>query len=840
MSQKLSESEMTTGAKQHSSTASSPEEIRDNFLTSGDAGEVFRLRSRFVEQEVRNAYTSLLAPAFPTGLAILAVGGYGRAELFPYSDIDICLLLESDKIVEDKRSDVSAFLQRLWDANLRVSQSVRTIGECCELHDQNIELNISLIDQRFLAGDAELHARLEPKLKKFFESQKLNLARHLCRLARQRHGQFHDTVYHLEPNIKEGPGGLRDLHLLDWFHKLDVPGLHEIAWRDMDPARDFIYPLRCFLHYRSKRDNNVLNFDAQDELPELKYSKFSDPEIWMREYFRHVRSIYGTASRAMEAVESKNNSLLAGLREWRTRLSNSDFTVARDRVYFKAPAALESDPDIILRLFQFLARHGIRLSLDVERRIAEAKEKIAAHFATPRPLWAGIRELLSLPHTALALRSMQDNGILRMIFPEWEAIEYMVTRDFYHSYTVDEHTIVTIENLQSLARSAEPGRRRFSTLLSEIDEPAVLRLALLFHDVGKGAKTGNHSQISAGMANAAMERIQVPEKHRNMVLFLIEEHLSLSAAMTGRDLDDPSTARQLAEKTGTVEALRYLTLLTYADVSAVNATALSPWRLEQLWRVYLTVHHELTRELQTDRIQSAGPGMEDRDSFLKGLPTRYLRTHTEEEIKMHLELEQRRKDAEVALDTRKTEGGYLLTVLAKDRLALFASVAGALSSFGMNILKAEAFANQQGTILDTFVFADPGRTLELNPSEMDRLQLTLERVLLGKVQAKELLRYRAQPTLPSKKSGIPPRVTFDNEASDLATLVEIVAEDRPGLLYDIASALSSANCNIEVVLVDTEAHKAMDVFYVSQGGKKLTEPAMIHARELLQKACQQR
>jgi [protein-PII] uridylyltransferase len=307
------------------------------------------------------------------------------------------------------------------------------------------------------------------------------------------------------------------------------------------------------------------------------------------------------------------------------------------------------------------------------------------------------------------------------------------------------------------------------------------------------------------------------------VEFLILQHLTLSAAMTSRDLDDPATARLLADKVGTIEALRYLTLLTYADVAGVNPTALSPWRLEQLWRVYLTAHHELTRELQTDRISLPGDLSDQKAAFLKGLPVRYLRTHTEDEIQMHLDLEERRKQAEVALDIRKVDGGYSLTILAKDRLYLFASVAGALASFGLNILKAEAFANQQGTILDTFVFSDPNRTIELNPSEVERLQVTLERVLLGRVLVKDLLKYRPKPTLPSKRSSIVPKVAFDNTASETATLLEITAEDRPGLLYDVAAALSSEGCNIDLVLVDTEAHKAMDVFYISSGGKKLSE-----------------
>jgi [protein-PII] uridylyltransferase len=216
---------------------------------------------------------------------------------------------------------------------------------------------------------------------------------------------------------------------------------------------------------------------------------------------------------------------------------------------------------------------------------------------------------------------------------------------------------------------------------------------------------------------------------------------------------------------------------------------------------------------------------------------RYLRTHSEPEIRMHLELEARRRDAEVALDIRKTEGGYVLTVLAKDRLHLFASVAGALASYGMNILKAEAFANQQGTILDTFVFSDPVRTLELNPPEVDRLLSILERVLLGRLHVRELLRSRPKPVVQGKRSLLKPKVSFDNEASEGATLLELVAEDRPGLLYDVASALSSTGCNIELVLVDTEAHKAMDVFYISNSGRKLTEAHMKTLKTALETVC---
>lgn len=831
------ESETMTGAKLLSDPAAFASALGEQFLAHGRYADTIRERTRFVESQVCESHSLHLASSFPRGLAVLAVGGFGRAELFPHSDVDLCLLVENEKLAQEKRSSISAFLQSLWDAGFRASHSVRTVSECCELHDQNVELNISLLDLRPLAGDLALFEALEPRLRKFYDNQSLQVARHLTRLARSRRAQFHDSIYHLEPNVKESPGGLRDLQLLDWFRKLRITGMDDFSWQEeLEPARAFLYQVRCFLHYHSNRDNNVLGFEAQDHLTEWSCSPHPTPEEWMRQYFLRARCIFAAAARAMESVEVKNNSLLAGFRDWRSRLSNSDFTVARDRVFFKAPHAMEQDPELALRLFQFVARHGIRLSLESERRIQEAMPRLAEFFASPRPLWSAVHEILSQPHAALALRSMQDTAVLRLLFPEWAGIECCVVRDFYHRYTVDEHTLVTIENLQNLAKTTLPGHRRFATLLTEIEDPAVIRFALLFHDVGKGARTGNHSEESVIMAEGAMNRIRVPEKAKRMVLFLIQQHLALSSAMTSRDLDDPATARMIAAKVGTIEALKCLAVLTYTDIAAVNPGALTPWRLEQLWRVYMTTHHELTRELQTDRIENPSAG-EEQDSFLKGLPVRYLRTHTDEEIRVHFDLEQRRKDAEVAIDIRRMEGGYMLTVLAKDRLALFASIAGALSSFGMNILKAEAFANQQGTILDTFVFADPSRTLELNPSEMERLQLTIERVLLGRTQVKDLLKYRPKPALPSRRGAIPPRVTFDNDASGSATLVEITAEDRPGLLYDIASCLSSHGCNIELVLVDTEAHKAMDVFYVSSSGRKVPEALMQPLRNSLEQAC---
>jgi [protein-PII] uridylyltransferase len=851
MSRRRSESGTKTVEKPVSNSSNTlipdGDPVRDRFFATGDARQVLRDKSAYVDGVVKAAYAEHLAPVYPANFAALAVGGYGRRELFPHSDIDV-LLLSAAVPTTTERAGISAFLQAIWDAGLRLSHSVRDVKECVELHEQNIELNISLLDRRFLAGDAALWDELESRMPKFLTGQRQALMRHLCKMTRQRHAKFHDTIYHLEPNIKEGPGGMRDLHVLAWLRQLAGDGGSDSPWiNPVDEPREFLHTLRCFLHYRSNRDNNLLNFEAQEEFTELPFvdagiraaaSRGEAAGRWMREYFRNARAIQRETVRTLEAHEGAGSGLLAGFRDWRSRLSNSDFTVARERVLFKSPHSMESDPDLAMRLFQFVARHGIPLHRESERRLREHRAAWERHFSGGPHLWPAVKTLLQSKFCATALGTMHENGALNVLFPEFAEVECEVIRDFNHRYTVDEHTLIAIQNLEDLAASQDPGRERFALLLQEAPDMVSLRLALLFHDVGKADESNeSHTTSSARQARQALERIHAPADVIELVAFLIEHHLLLSAAMAGRDLEDPSTAFDLAHRIGTVERLKELTLLTYADIGAVHPSALSPWRLSQLWRVYSVTHRELTRELDAERIEMPAAESPEQREFLAGFPTRYLRTHTEDQIRTHLQLDELRRTAGSAVDIQRRNGVYELSLLTSDRLFLFASVAGTLASFGMNILKAEAFANRHGVVLDTFMFEDPQRTLELNPTEMDRLKLTLDRVLNGRVTVRELLRNRPKPAAPSKGGQVPPRVGFDNTASQTSTLVEVVAEDRPGLLFDLANVFSEGGCSIDVVLVDTEAHKAIDVFYVTADGGKLDDDAMPPLKDALLAAC---
>jgi [protein-PII] uridylyltransferase len=760
-------------------------------------------RTGEVEARVLDAFARTLEPRMPKGLALAAVGGFGRRELFPYSDVDLLLLTALDAAIPPREA-ISEFLQLLWDGGLRPSHSVHGVEDCCRDHSGNIEFTISLLDHRYLAGERDLYAALEERFKHFQHKRAAAIATQIATLAEGRRAKFQKTIYHLEPNIKDTPGGLRDLQTARWLQMLDP----RESFPPLTGALDFLAGIRIRLHELAARDQNILSFESQDALAE-------HPAELMREYYRHARVVDRAVRESIEAATETPSTLLGKFHEWRSRLSTSEFTVSRDRVLLRSA---QPPPD--LSLFEFVARHQLRLAPDTIARLQGF---------SPAAGWSDWMRLLALPKPSAGLRAMQETGVLAAALPEWRNIECLVVRDFYHRYTVDEHTLVAIASLESITDG------RFVELFSEIENPEIVRFALLLHDSGKGSGR-EHSYQSVEIARKVLERLNAPETDRLHIEFLVERHLEMSKVMSSRDLHDGSTARALADSIGTIERLKLLTMMTYADISAVNPQAMTPWRLEQLWRVYLLAHQELTKELETARIHAPEGITPERASFLEGLPTRYLRIHSAAEIDAHLALARQLETRPVAVEIQHQRGIYKLTLVTHDRPALFASVAGAISSFGLNILKVEAFTNAAEVVVDTFTFSDPHRTMELNPSEMERLRGVVRKVLEGKQDAEKLLRGRPKPLLPGK-ARLKPRVALKNDVSDAATLVEIVAEDRPGLLYDLARSISEAGCNIEVVLIDTEAHKALDVFYVTRQGQKLDDSSQERLRENLLAAC---
>ena len=840
--------------------------------TDGDGRACAAGLSDFQDALIRLAYDFTTThvyraenPSTSERMAVVAQGGYGRGLLAPGSDIDLLFLLPYKQTAWGE-SVAEYILYLLWDLGFKVGHAARTIGQCVRLSMADMTIRTALLDSRLLLGDEKLFAEYLHR----FRREVLDVdARAFveAKLAEQdsRHSRTGASRYLVEPNVKEGTGGLRDLHTLHWLAKHIYPDQAEEEfveagvftrgeYRSFRRCEFFLWTVRCHLHFLTGRSEERLSFDLQREMAERlgyrAHAGLSGVERFMKHYFLvalEVGQLTRIVCTALELKQLKSvpslNALLAPF-NWRRRAKlrrTSDFRIENGRISTVVKDAFKNDPVNIIRLFVVADESQAALSPQVMRQIRSnfrlIDDKLRRDQTANRLF---LKLLTSARNPEASLRKMTEAGVLGRFIPEFGRVVSMMQFNMYHHFTVNEHLVRTIGYLDAIERGRHAADHPLANeIIKTIDNRRGLYVAALLHDVAKG-RDEDHSIAGARIARELCPRLGLTAAETETVSWLIEQHLTMSLFAQSRDLNDPKTIRDFAKIVQSRERLKLLLILSICDICAVGPGTWTGWKGQLLRTLYFETepllgggHTELTRTQRTARTQhelrerlSDWPE-EDLDRFIaRHYPAYWLRTELDV-IVTHAELmrgaEQQDSHIVTHISTDAFRGVTELTLLAPNHPSLLSMVAGACTGAGANIADAQISTTRDGMALDTINLEREFERAEDEERRAKKIALSIERMLRGEAYVVDVIKSKSVGTSRLSAFTVEPQVVIDNNLSDALTVIEINGLDRPGLLFEVTREISNLNLDIASAHIATFGEKAVDVFYVTDlTGKKIT------------------
>jgi [protein-PII] uridylyltransferase len=828
-----------------------------------------------VERIARIASMERFGEAELGSFAVVALGGYGRRELAPQSDIDLMFLHQGRRTAERAAKLSEAILYLLWDAGFEVGHSVRSLGECVAIAKEDIVSRNSMIEARRIWGDPALFEQLTERLEEeVFDKQKREYLDELMVERQARYNKFGGAVCLQEPNIKETAGGLRDLHTLFWASSVvhgraSLDGLvaagamPERDARTIRTSYEFLLRTRNELHFLTGRKGDLLALDLQPQVArDLGYADTEEQqasEIFMRDYYLHARKLKRLCDAHLERAAARQEK-----KSWFARSRSAPATggfMMRDGVldfdpaHPPAPAGGGLGGERMMLAFGYAQATGAALSVNLQEAIQQSLPAVNRAFrASAEASQAFMKMLRAKGRVAAGLRLMHDLDFLGKLLPEFGRITCLVQHDLYHRFTVDEHTLRTIEVLDELAGSRGKTSDRYRSLYAEIGDPSVLHLGLLMHDIGKGLG-GGHTEKGIAIAERACARLQLEAPKAEQVCFLVRHHLLMSHIAQRRDLSDEKVILDFAARMGDLENLNLLTMLTYADINGVGPGVWNEWKDALVWELHLKARAILAPET-TDgpdggpdggmnagsdgellrqriaRMLSHEVDVDEVRGHFNLLPAEYARTTPPQTIIEHVRLAHTLNSHVVKTNWRINSQARCtdLHLCARNRRGLLAKVAGALSAQGVNILSVHLHTRADGVAIDSFKVRDTAGEPINEPARWEQIDDSLRRAIAGELDVEaavnKRLKSQAGSRFHKRKLLAAPRtrITWDNQSSDKSTILEVRTGDRLGLAYRIASTLSSLDLDIVFAKVATEKHLALDIFYVTnESGEKLAD-----------------